>query len=213
MDDQEQRAWRAWVSEQTLENAQQWAIARCRSIGQPKGTELVSELEDLDDKLHAVLEEAADVYLSKPYDEALIVDYHWLTQCHYWLLEARPSPGMIAKVGKLYAEHDMELVLGEEAQARFDHGAGVSRSKTSRPWRDRAERAEKDRDYADKQARVAQAETMKYRAELARSSDGRLLQAAEDELAGLRVNYENVMRENERLTKVIQDMHRSPKVS
>lgn len=229
-DERVQKAWRDWVADPIAELAQVYCVEITRAGKQPSGATPLKDIY-LDTKyrsgLSDLIESACAKYLRQDFSITMLEDLHWLTENHYWIA-GEPSPSLLRAVAKLYADHGMELLEGDEEAAQADLEV-VRRQPRTSP----TEEADKEtkrlkadlsqaqanlkalgtrldeqstkhaKELKDKEAWITtkDSEIKRLRAELSR------LQRFETDahkLAGLEATNHTLMRENERLTRIIQ---------
>lgn len=237
MDEKLTKAWRAWRSDPSPENALEWAILQARTLDTgPSETPLdqitwnnytLPNGDTIEDHVLA----AVSVYFGREADEVVVGELSWLTQCHFWLLGTRPGPAAIAMIGKFYADHDMELAVGDETRAATDYEQATEEGSVNNLRREiRRLRSENDRARRESvsgvldQLREAQKEIAKLNKDL-ESKEGYLkmrnseierlrkeaqkknkeLKADLCKLANLEKSNSILRQENDRLARLLQE--------
>lgn len=188
MDRRERAAWRAWKSIPTPENAQRWAYLRDQIVGGRRDETPLRNL-DIPEDVKPVLIRALREFLQLDLNEALVCDLSLITECHYWL--ARVNPPQLRAVREWYEERGLVLQEGTEEQARSDKALASSEGRQHQKAQ-RLELRVKDLKRELAAAKRKAQETERDRAKI-------------HELRGVEDSYRLLKRENERLTRLLQE--------
>lgn len=214
MDNREREAWRDWLADRSPEAAVRWACEHERAVGRPDGTTLLREVgfDDLDQRVKNAIEQAVDVYIHDTVERACVQDLYWLTECHFWQLEEKPSPSVMRGIAAFFANAGGKLEAGDEASAEEDYNRARERGKTAQALRRRIRELESQADNLKRQLKESEEQADQYLRSYKRASeDVRRLEslctsAKKESLenAGLQATNAILKAENERLMKVIQ---------
>ncbi len=212
-DQRTQKAWRDWVNESTPERAQVYCTEVARSGLVPCGATKLPDVS-LDstyrEGLQDLVSTACRRFLATDFEDTMVEELYWLTENHYWVI-GQPSPSILRALGKLYEDHGMELKEGDEEEAQNDLD-------TMAPRRSQESNSELREEVRTLRAKVNGLELQLKNADRAAShrktAEARLrsqvdrLQKYEADAhkhAGMEAINATLKRENERLTKLLQD--------